>query len=556
LAKPQVFRQDESRSIPVAAVIQMGTFRVPFALAGVFALGASLALAVLLFVCVPVGQDGTWYSYPGYAWSQGGDPSENIPLVMRQNPPPQREVAKFGWENRGNLIVALTRAWFGVFSPSWVTLKEFGIVQLVALAFLAAAVARNLTGDWTLTIFSACIVLSDARILEQALASARPDLFISVFSVALLWLLLIGRGSGNSKAWIGVVILAVCLPMLHSTAANAIALLVAFLGLLALADRLYFESSRLMVWGAISTALLLIVYFGKQPILDVLIPTHVPLDFELPYRHDMVQELKRIVHAGLAAKVSMELNRWRDYFFFGNVAQFLTITTGVISAVILFKRRRQNPAYTSALALFIAFLCAVGSLFLFDSHPMVPHALVLAVFGYLGSASLLGAANQGGLIGPRQMKIGCVTILVVAGAVNLLHAGRLYRDYWLPNVTNAAEQAALLRALPATGDVRVIGPTEIWPYLAQRRQPLILIDDDRARFSRIGGNRPEEVDPNYAGAGYVVVNKELFATWQWDRMIDGWINQHLIVKISELGDCTRTVECLRIYAFVSHSHTS
>ena len=78
--------------------------------------------------------------------------------------------------------------------------------------------------------------------------------------------------------------------------------------------------------------------------------------------------------------------------------------------------------------------------------------------------------------------------------------------------------------------------------------------DVRARFSRYGGNRPEEVDPNYAGAGYLVVNKELFTTWQWDRMTADWLNQHLIVKVSELGDCNKTVQCLRIYAFVPGPH--
>jgi len=311
-----------------------------------------------------------------------------------------------------------------------------------------------------------------------------------------------------------------------------------------------------MVLGAVFAGFLLILYFGKQPILDILIPTHVPLSDELPYRHDMVQEMERIVHAGLAAKVSMELNRWRNYFFMGNVAQFLTIATGLILAVVLFKRRRQSPTIATALALFVAFICAVSSLFLFDSHPMVPHALVVAVFGYVGSIALLRAASQGGLFTSSQLKAGCAAALLVAGAGNALHAARLYRDYSVPNVTNAAEQTALLHALPATGDVRVIGPTEIWPYLAQRKQPLILIDDDRASFGRVGGNRPEEVDPNYAGAGYLVVNKELFTTWQWDRMIDDWIGQHLIVKVSELGDCTRTVECLRIYAFVSGPHAS
>jgi hypothetical protein len=525
----------------------MGNSRAAFALVTLYALAASLALALLLFVCVPLGQDGSWYSYPAYAWSQGGDPSENIPTVMRQTPPPMREVVKFGWENRSNLTVLLTRAWFGVVAPSWASIKWFGVVQLAALALLVAAVTLRLTGDRLLASFSACLVISDARVLEQALASARPDLFISAVSMALLLLLLIARSSPNWKLWISAIVLAACLPMLHTSAANAMAFLMVFMTLVALADQNYIKSSRSIVVGIGLSGLLLIVFFYKQPLLDILIPTHVSLGDELPARHNMVEELEGIVRGGLKAKVTMEVNRWRDYFFMGGVAQFLTIATGLVLAAVLLRRR--NPAFATALALFGAFLCAAISMAIFDSHPMVAHALVVAVFGYVGAIALAGAANRAGIITDRHLRAGCILVLLIAGTTNFLHAQRLNRQYRVPNITNAAEQTALLDALPATGDVKVIGPTEVWPYLASRKQPLILIDDDRARFSRLGGKLPENVDPNYAGAGYLVVNKELFATWQWNQMIDQWINQHLIVKISELGDCTRTVQCLRIYAF-------
>lgn len=527
---------------------------VPFTLATVFALGASLVLALLIFICVPTYQDGTWYSYPAYAWSQGGDPSENIPTVMRQNPPPQREVAKFGWENRSNLTVLLTKAWFAIFPPSWETLKGFGIAQLAVLALLIALVTQKLTSDPMLALFATCIVLSDSRILEQALASARPDLFIAVFSTSLLWLLLRARTGGDWLTWAGAIILAICLPMLHSTAANAIAFLLAYLGLMALADRFYFNTSRSIALGATFAGLLLVFYFGKQPILDILIPTHLQLSDELPYRHDMVHELRTIIDAGVVSKLKMETNRWRDYFFMGGVAQFLTVAAGMILAAMLVKRRHGNPTPVTALALFGAFLCAVASVFVFDSHPMVPHALVVAIFGYVASIALLGAANRGGLITDSQLRAGCVSVLIVAGTINAAHATRIFREYRVPGVTNAAEQTVLLDALPATGDIRVIGPTEIWPYLTPRKQPLVLIDNDRARFARNGGTRPQDVDPDYAGARYLVVNKELFTTWHWDRMIAQWLDLGLLFRIAQLGDCTRTVECLQIYVFAPANH--
>jgi hypothetical protein len=512
---------------------------------------SSLLVAALLFLYVPIECDGTWYSYPAFAWSQGGDPSENIPGANRPSPPPERPVASFGWEMRSNLTVLITRFWFDLFTPSWISLKVLGALQVLLVVVLASMSVWLLTADRVAALLAASLVLSDSRVLAAGLSDARPDLFISAFALGLLITVWAALERRNAFALAGAIFLSLLLPTLHLTAANAIAFFLALLGFLQLGNRHRAGAGRRLGLTLLFAGLLVGAFFVKQPILDLVIPTQVALSAETEYRHNVHDELSKTIHNGLQAKASMEWLRWKTYFYWANIAHFFFIVAGVVAAVLLWRRRVGLQAATWAIALTAAFTAAALSMFAVDSHVMVQHAIVLAVLGYIGSTVAIAVSND---VGIWDRSSAGVFIAILLGLTALLKAGHsydLYHQYVRQQISNPAEQAALRGSIQAAGDVTIVGPAEIWPFLSNRRQPLMLIDDIHALYRNSDQQFRLDVPRADLGAvNYLVVNKRYYSSWHFDKAVVEWRAQGLIMQLSEVGDCNRTVECLQIYKFL------
>jgi hypothetical protein len=534
---------------------------VIFVATGGISLIAALLLACLFFYYVPFGSDGGWYAYPGYAWAHGGDPSENIPGVARPSPPPDRPVVKFSWENRSNLTVLLTRAWFELAPSSWAGLKALGALQLVILTVLIGVAARQVTNSFPLALLAALMVASDSRVIAAACADARPDLFIVIVAVGLLILLIAALESVKRTPIVLAAAGAVVLPLLHVTAANAIAYVIAFLACYVVLGRDRAGSARRRSIALLIVLLLIAVFFLRQPILDHIIPTKVPEGLEIPYRHVIADELRGIIDHGLVAKLTMEATRWREYFFVANTGHFIFLVLGLVVAARLALRTlppaKTRPPYDikviQALSLSAGFVVGFGTIFVFDSHTMTQHALVIAVLGYLGSVASLGAAEQASLISKtRLVQIGCL-LLGVGAVLNIAHSFSLYRQYAAFGMSNPRAEAAILDALPKQGDIRIIGPTEIWPYLATRRQPLLLFDNERAVFRHHGWVFDSNLYPYFADSSYLIINKAYFGFDGWGLAVKQWTRDGLIVRVAEVGNCELAMECYQIYRKIPSS---
>lgn len=523
------------------------------AVSGGLSILASAILAVAFFIYVPVAGDGAWYSYPAYAWSQGGDPSENLPGLERPSPPPGRPIAVFGWENRSNLTVLLTAGWFKVFAPSWESIKVFGALQFILLVALVGFCVFQVTASTALALFASCLAAADSRVIAETMADARPDTFIAVASVALLSLLLLlfrPTTRPTTRRWMlpAVVVLAVALPLLHITAAYAVSFMIAFLGLRSLLVRKDDGATARLRIAALVTLLLVFAFLLRQLIIDAAVPTAVPISVEYPFRHHLAQEIHSIVSGSFADKLRMEIKRWSDYFFFANAAHFSFIALGASVALWIGWRRSRGTTVDTALSLAGGVLVAVVAMVLTDTHPMAQHLLVVAVLAYVAACAVLGSLEKMAILSTPQLIRVCCTILVLGAVLNAVHAVSLYRQYAAFNVSNATEKSAILAALPATGDVKVIGPSEIWPFLASRKAPLLLEDHDRAVFLDNGGRFALDAMPNYSGAQYLVVNSEYLGFYRWSEAVAEWTRKGLIAEVAHLGNCERTVQCLRIFA--------
>jgi hypothetical protein len=178
---------------------------------------------------------------------------------------------------------------------------------------------------------------------------------------------------------------------------------------------------------------------------------------------------------------------------------------------------------------------------------MTQHAMVIAVLGYLASVAVLGVAAQASMISRTRLAQICCVVLGVGAALNIAHSYSLYRQYGAFGISNPAAEAVILGALPKEGDVKIIGPTEIWPYLADRKQPLLLFDNERGVFRHHGWVFDIDRYPYFADASYLIVNKAYFESDGWGIGIQQWTRQGLIVKLAEVGDCRLATECYQIY---------
>ncbi len=409
--------------------------------AGLVSLTASIALALVHFIYAPLKGDGAWYLYPAYAMSQGGDPSENIPGTARTNPLPNRMVTIFPWENRSNLTVPINSAWFKLVAPSWQSIRAFGAIQLFVLLALFAYVTKLLTGNLTLSLFSVCLVAADARVIVEALSDARPELMITVCALAILAFLVKAFDTSMTRYFAGAGIFAAVLPILHSTAVMAISFIVFFLAAIFLLSR---KSGRAVPAVPVAAVILIFVavFFLRQPILDLIIPTKVPESLEIPYRHNLAHELMKIIHGGFMAKLGMELNRWSGYFFIGNTGHFIFLLAALVSAATWswFGRRQSGVSTDLAFSLIGGFFWAVVTMLCLDSHRMIEHALVVSVLCYLACVAVLGAAIQTGAAKEARVHGLCVAVLVTSSALNFVHSYKVYANYGAFNISNSSMQ--------------------------------------------------------------------------------------------------------------------
>ena len=515
-----------------------------FAVASVAAIAAALSLSITYFIDVPMRMDGAWYAYPGYALSQGGDPSENIPGFALPGSIPERLVAKFQWELRSNLMVPITAAWFKIFGPSWVSLRLLGGVQMVALVCLVGVVVWRLTDDRALSVFAACMTMTDSSVISAAFSDARPDLPIAVVSVGLLALLVEARKTGSIAAALGSLVLACLLPLMHTTAAIAIAFFVA----LSVGIRLLARQEPEAQWvgsslPSILPALMILCFLLRQPILDILIPTAAPEGVEAAVRIDLIQKLRGIAEAGFGAKVSMEWSRWMSYFFYNNAAHVVLLVCGCIAAPSLLKNRRSDQSGKIGLSLIVACAFAAMVVFVVDPHRADSHILVLAVMVCIASTVILSAARKRSALTSSQLAVICTSILAGATILKIGHSYSIFSRIVVPGTTNAAFEASLLSAIPVGRDVRIVGPVEVWPFLTARKQRITLLDTDRsvAPTDRTGSD--------FQGAEFLIVNEDHIG-YGWDAAISAWSREDSIRKVFEVGNCGVTARCLAMYSLV------
>jgi hypothetical protein len=450
----------------------------------------ALALGLILATCVfaagrvmwrVISTDGGWYSYPGYALSQGRDPDENL-LPPQQLPlatPGVRSL--FKWENRSFLLTDIDRAWFDVAGHGEVSIVIFGVLQWLALAALVGWAVKRATGNPLAAGAAALAALSDVQFIFESLADLRPDIPLALVGVASLCCFIHFLRRRSPVSFIAAGFLAVLLPLVHTTGVVPAAMMLTCVALSALISVHGRLSKPYMLACATVVAAALVVFIARKPIMDVLIPTKVSLGTQLTGRHDLPAMLLGMAHRGVGWKLAQERARWVGYFVPGNLPQLFFLLTGLFALLRAGWARRTQMA--ERLWLPVGWLVGVLTLTVTDPHFTDTHLIPIIALGYVmagvGWAMLLEGSWQSV---PRTQGVLALTLLAFLAFLGLgLRSAQAAIDVHhgpRQGVSQAAVRGFLAKIFPGSGVTWAVAPTSLWLYVPERGTPVLVDDRD------------------------------------------------------------------------------
>jgi Dolichyl-phosphate-mannose-protein mannosyltransferase len=508
----------------------------------VMALTIGLIIATCVFgagrvVWRVISMDGGWYSYPGYALSQGRDPDENL------LPPDQLSLATpgvrslFPWENRSFLVTDIDRAWFDLAGHGDASIAAFGVLQWLALAALVGWAVNRATGNRWAAGAAALAALSDVNLIYESLADLRPDIPLALIGVGSLCFLINFLKRRSPVNFIVSGLLIALLPLIHTTGVMPAAMMLTCVAVSALIPTGGRLSKPYMLACVTLVAVTLGVFILRKPIADVLIPTKVSAAVQATGRHDLPAMLLGMAHRGVAWKLAQERQRWTTYFLAGNLPQLLFLLTGLIALLRAAWLRRSEMA--ERLWLPAGWLAGIAVITVTDPHFVSTHLIPLVAMGYV-----MAGVGWALLLDDRQAVLrtqGMLALAVLACLGLGLRTAQASFDVYQgihQGVSRASVRRLLVKAFPGTGVTWAVGPTSIWMYVPQSGRTVIV--DDRS-------------DPGivktalWQRMSLLVIDTD-FLKWGWGRiaregLAAGWLRP--IGQVGKPGD-KYWLEALRV----------
>jgi hypothetical protein len=441
---------------------------------------ATCAFAVGRLTWRVINTDGGWYSYPGYALSQGRDPDENLlpPDELPLGTPGVRSL--FLWENR-LLLTRIDWAWFELAGYGEKSIDVFAVLQWLSLAALVGWAVNLATRNRWASAAAALAALSDVKLVHESLADLRPDIPLAVIAAASLCLFIHFLRRRSPMSFVGSGLLIALLPLVHTTGVLPAAMMLTCIGMTAVmpAGGRFSRPYRLACAALIAATLAIFIF--RQPILNVLIPSKVPHALQSGGRLDMPHLLLGVAHRGMAWKLDQERRRWMSYFLPGDLPQLLFLLTGLFS---LLRAALQRTGWVERLWLPVGWIVGILALTVTDPHFTLTHLIPLVALGYVmagvGWALLLEGVLEASR--PRIPRARAMLALAVLAFLGLgLRTAQASFDVYQgihQGVSRAAVRNLLAKVFPGTGVTWAVGPTSIWLYVPQGGRQVIL--DERA----------------------------------------------------------------------------
>jgi hypothetical protein len=501
-----------------------------------------LASALIVATCVfaagrvlwrVISTDGGWYSYPGYALSQGRDPDENLlsPEQLPLSTPGARSL--FKWENRSFLVTGIDWAWFDLAGHGEASIVTFGVLQWLALAALVGWGVHRATGNGWAAGAGALAAQSDVEFIYESLADLRPDIPLALIGVGSLCFFIDFLRRRSALSFIAAGFLIALLPLIHTTGVMPAAMMLTCVAASALIPTEGRLSRAYMLACAVLIAATLTAFIFRKPIADVLIPTRVSLAVQLTGRHDLPAMVLGMAHRGLGWKLASERQRWATYFVPGNLPQLLFLLTG--SFCLLRAAWRRRSQWAEQLWLPAGWVVGILALTLLDPHFTDTHLIPLVALGYVmagvGWALQLEVSRQsvGGLDWRRIPRTQGMLALAVLAFLGLgLRTGQAALDVHQgiqQGVSRAAVRSLLAKVFPGTGVTWAVGPTSLWLYAPQSGRPVLIDDRDDPGIVRTA---------LWKRVSVLVIDTD-FLRWGWGKVAREGQSAGWLVPIGHVG---------------------
>ncbi len=444
--------------------------------------------------------DGGWYSYPALSLSRNGSPAENLEQIDALQSV-HGVKSTFHFLTCNSTRIFYTSLWFKYVSQNIVSLKILSLLEYILLLVLLYFLIYKFSKNHLISLLLLAILINDKRIILIVTSDYRPDIMVATFSCLSFIFFLRAK---HTLGFIFAIFTSCLLILTHITSVIPFLCIICFF----LSYNVLYGNYKLTdnYRYFIVICIVFTVFLWNGIIFDYLLfsshhiaPSSVPIIKGLT----IVDILSEAWNNGLVYLIKKEVRRWQQYFIFSNIFELLLFFTGII---ILFK---QSQVFIDnnkkALCCFFSIVTGLIAFFILDVHTTWRHGIALVPFLFLMLSCVFRPK--------RSLSYTYTNVLIIlvwfTSLQSIIMAGQLALQgekggYNISIATKCFDE--IINNNDKT--YFIVGPTEIWPFIKEDKDVLIIDIRNGKQFAKIE-NIIESID-------FIVINED-YAAWKFEE---------------------------------------
>lgn len=487
--------------------------RKPVIVVCTVALVATILLITIRYFYTPLSVDGGWYSYPALALSKDRDPGENLCSISELKNI-EGVKASFHLDFRQSIRVIPMSLWFRIIGTNIWAVKLYGIFELSILMGMAYLLLRRISENENIALLCTAIYLTDGVAISLGSSDLRADIMLTFMTLLVFLLTCIEVKNYRSLLFVFGVSSISFLALIRLTSVFSLSFLISYMII-----ELFLSRKRLSnfkKWFYISMILSGIVsFFMRTKLWDIILPsqyTNLTLSGEGNLWSGNLVEAKyyaSTLTVDILPKMIKEIHRWTDYFFMSNLGEFLAILLAFPFFIICLLGLSKTKIPSKLISIPMGCVAAIGVLAFVDPIrcKWAAHALPVVIFFIIILAMVLN------IVPNKKQKYLGITLLFVfvifSSGIKIAQGINIMRKGILNGYTNNSVIKVMKHVFnDEEKSYNIIGPTELWPYINQKTN-IIIIDKRSTREIEELKNHLGEID-------YIIINND-YQGFNWEE---------------------------------------
>lgn len=487
--------------------------RKPVIVVCTVALIATILLITIRYFYTPLSVDGGWYSYPALALSKDRDPGENLCSISELKNI-EGVKASFHLDFRQSIRVIPMSLWFRIIGTNIWAVKLYGIFELSILMGMAYLLLRRISENENIALLCTAIYLTDGVAISLGSSDLRADIMLTFMTLLVFLLTCIEVKHYRSLLFVFGVSSISFLALIRLTSVFSLSFLISYMII-----ELFLSRKRLSnfkKWFYISMILSGIVsFFMRTKLWDIILPsqyTNLTHSGEGNLWSGNLVEAKyyaSTLTVDILPKMIKEIHRWTDYFFMSNLGEFLAILLAFPFFIICLLGLSKTKIPSKLISIPMGCVAAIGVLAFVDPIrcKWAAHALPVVIFFIIILAMVLN------IVPNKKQKYLGITLLFVfvifSSGIKIAQGINIMRKGILNGYTNNSVIKVMKHVFnDEEKSYNIIGPTELWPYINQKTN-IIIIDKRSTREIEELKNHLGEID-------YIIINND-YQGFNWEE---------------------------------------